>query len=368
MESIYIDGLRIYRVCAGRATPITALFSTLHNSFIASKFTEVLRNEEPEVIHLQHLKGLPAKLVFSAGKKGIPMVLTLHDYWFICPNAQLITPSRKICDGPRLWLNCVRCATERLKAPYLLAFAPLIAFVFAYRNLLLRRILNIVELVIAPTAFVRNFFIEKGIPERKIHFIEHGIDTLNLADDSREEKDRLHFAYIGGLSWQKGVHILIEAFNSIDPFKAKLFIYGDERAFPGYSQMLRQLAFNPSIVFRGEFNHDRLWEILSDVDVLIVPSLWYETSCLVVQEAFAARVPVIASFHGALAEKVKDGIDGLLVPPGDPIALRHALETFIEDEMMLRRLKANIKPIRSMKGHADEIEAIYNRVLRRSIP
>ena len=93
-----------------------------------------------------------------------------------------------------------------------------------------------------------------------------------------------------------------------------------------------------------------------------MPSLWYENSPLVIQEAFAAKVPVIASDLGALAEKVRHGLDGLLFPPGDAASLREVLRRLIEEPAILKCLRANIRPVKSMAEHAKEIEALYERL------
>jgi glycosyltransferase involved in cell wall biosynthesis len=95
----------------------------------------------------------------------------------------------------------------------------------------------------------------------------------------------------------------------------------------------------------------------------VVPSIWYETYCLVIQEAFAAKVPVIASNLGALPESVTDGVDGLLVPPHDVSALRDTMLKVINNRSLLADLRNNIPPVKSQREHADEILALYEELL-----
>jgi glycosyltransferase involved in cell wall biosynthesis len=159
------------------------------------------------------------------------------------------------------------------------------------------------------------------------------------------------------------VHILIEAFNGLDPSRARLSIYGTEKAFPEYAQRVHALAKTPNITFQGEVDHDQLWLALADVDLLVVPSLWYETFSLVIQEAFATKVPVIASNLGALREAVRHGVDGLLFPPGDPVALRRVLQELVDTPSLLDGLRDNIEPVKSMIEHAAEIETVYARLV-----
>jgi glycosyltransferase involved in cell wall biosynthesis len=143
---------------------------------------------------------------------------------------------------------------------------------------------------------------------------------------SHLERTRIEFqiAYIGSLAWQKGVHVLIEAFNHI-PGPATLTIYGDPEVFPEYSAQLQALAQSPRIRFAGKLRRADLWTTLSEVDLIAVPSLWYENQPLTILEAFAANVPVIASNIGALPELVEDERTGWLVEPGDVDAWRQAL-------------------------------------------
>ena len=168
--------------------------------------------------------------------------------------------------------------------------------------------------------------------------------------------------WICNWAWQKGVHVQVEAFNGLADGSAELWIYGDPSVFPDYARRLRELAANPRIRFLGKVDDEDVGSALSELDALIVPSLWYENSPLVIQEAFAAKVPVIASDLGALAEKVRHGLDGLLFPPGDAASLRELLQRLIEEPAILKRLKANIRPVKSMAEHAKEIEALYERL------
>jgi glycosyltransferase involved in cell wall biosynthesis len=88
---------------------------------------------------------------------------------------------------------------------------------------------------------------------------------------------------------------VIEAVNGLSARTVQLSIYGDTTAFPGYVTELKQLAHHPQIHFAGRLARTELWRVLRETDVIVVPALWYETSSLIIQEAFAAGVPVIAS-------------------------------------------------------------------------
>jgi glycosyltransferase involved in cell wall biosynthesis len=354
------EGVRVYRLPAGPRSPTHVFLSTFRHQAIDGAFQVILQGEQPDIVHLQHLMGLPAGLM----RHRFPYLVTLHDYWFFCANAQLLTNySRQVCDGPRLWINCGRCACARAGGPPWAA--PALAPTFAYRTALLKRVLDRARAIIAPTEFVREMHHRLGLPRERVAVIPHGIDVPALPP--REEQfasSPLRMAYIGGLTWQKGVHVLIEAVNGLPSDAVRLSIYGDLGAFPDYVTQLKQAARHPGTSFEGRLPRTQLWEVLRRIDVLVAPSLWYETSSLAIQEAFAAGAPVVASNLGVLADRVRDGVDGLLFPPGDAPALRTALLRLIEQPDLLSRLRAAIQPVRTIDQHVLDIEAVYVSALR----
>lgn len=366
-EEIVSPPLKVHKVYypLSGANPLEAFLLSFRNRFIERSFARLLDRLEPQVVHFQHLKDLSLGLVTLAHRRGLPTILTLHDYWLFCANAQLITPRQKVCSGPFLWLNCAYCAAARVEAPFLVVAAPAIAALFAYRTYRVGRAIRDVDLFVAPTAFVKEVFIKSGLPERKVRQIDHGID-LQGREGAKRLDDKLRFAYIGGLAWQKGVHVLIEAFNRLAPERAVLSVYGDEEVFPSYVEDLHRMASNPAIRFLGKLAHEELGQVLAETDVLVVPSLWYETSSLVIQEAFAAQVPVIASRLGALAEKVRHQVDGLLFAPGEPEALRQAMERLMETPSLLSDLRSHIRPVKKIAEHAEEILELYQELMSRT--
>jgi glycosyltransferase involved in cell wall biosynthesis len=242
--------------------------------------------------------------------------------------------------------------------------SPAIAPIFALRNRQVIRALSGAKHVIAPTSFVRDTYGRLGVNIEKITVVPHGIDTPGDSYSQREPvENEISVAYIGGLSWQKGVHVLIEAFNDLPKEGSLLAIWGDQEAFPGYVKELLKLVKHQGIKFKGQLSRERLWSVLAGYDVVVVPSLWYETASLIIQEAFAVGVPVIASGIGALKSRVIDGVDGLLVPPNDPIALAAALRKVRNNPDLLRRLQSGIQPVYTIPEHAREIEVLYESVI-----
>lgn len=125
-------------------------------------------------------------------------------------------------------------------------------------------------------------------------------------------------------------------------------------------KQLRRLAHGePRIEFAGVRSPREMTQVWREIDVLVVPSVWYENSPNVILEAFAHCPPVIASNLGGMAELVKHEKNGLLFTPGNAADLARQLSRVIAHPNLLNRLRAGIEPIKSVKEEMDELEAIY---------
>jgi glycosyltransferase involved in cell wall biosynthesis len=238
--------------------------------------------------------------------------------------------------------------------------APAVAPLLGYRGRRLRRVLNNAAWLIAPTEFVRETYQQLGAPADRIRVIPHGIEVpRSLPATPPRSSPALRVTYIGGLAWQKGVHVLVEAVAGMSAEGVHLSIYGDATVFPDYVADLKRHAQQTQIEFAGRLARADLWRVLREADVVVVPSLWYETASLIIQESFAAGVPVIASDLGALRERIADNIDGLLFAPGDSAALRTVLQRCVNEPELVRRLRDGIRPVRSIEEHVSDLEALY---------
>ncbi|MDJ0753732.1 MAG: glycosyltransferase [Ardenticatenaceae bacterium] len=354
----------VFRFPMGQRSPLQVFFASWrsHAPF-ENWFSQMLTADPPDIIHLQHLLGLPLNIVGMIKKHQIPYVITLHDYWFICPNAQLITNTdRQICAGPAAdFSNCGRCLLARggLPAPQMLGRVT--GRIVANRSHRLRPILDHAHRLIAPTHFVKNEFMRAGMiqhPEKCV-VLPHGIEFPAEIDlPGSEEENGFRVAYIGGLSEQKGVHILIEAFNRLPP-AAQLDIYGDETAFPDYVETLKGLAAHPGITFRGRVPHEEVWGIFRRSSVSVVPTLWYETFSFIVDESMAVGTPVIASDIGVFPEKIRPGVDGQLVKIGDIDHWYKTLNELFQNPDLVDRLSRQIIPPLTQQNHTKQLLNLY---------
>jgi glycosyltransferase involved in cell wall biosynthesis len=361
------EGIHLWRAplpgTRGREDPVRQYWHTFRDQSIEAGFERFLAAVEPHVVHFQHVQGVSARLLRLAGR--YPRVLTLHDYWFFCAASQLALPDGAVCTGPGWCLNCVDCLTVRSDLRRLRTLRPLVALPLLYRNQYLRRSVQSIPLFLAPSEFLRQQYVQQGFPAERILTIELGLDRDRLIADTAEfpaPAGRPHFGYLGTLGPHKGVHVLIEAFNQL-PEHAALTVYGNETRFPAYVAELKRAATHPNIHFAGPLDHRHVGAALRRVECLVVPSVWYENSPMVIQEAYGVGVPVVASRLGALPEKVDDGRTGWLFNAGDSADLAQVLLGLIEGPEQLLAVRQNIRPAPTMREHAQRMLQIYQALL-----
>lgn len=358
--------VHIYRIPLGQRSRTAVFRHTFHQPQLTHALTAVLNHFQPQLIHIQHLMGLP--LTLPRHFAHLPYHLTLHDYWYLCANGQLITnDTHQTCPGPQPnFHNCGRCALARASNPQLNPLAPLIAPLFRYRNRRLFDVLQRAQTVIAPTYFVQQTYLAQGAPSHNLRLLRHGIDIPHehLAQLRQTHPYQPHtplrLGFVGSIAPQKGVHLLIEAINQLSHDAVQLTIFGGLDQFPDYVASLKQTATHPHIAFAGRVSRSQLWHELTQLDLLIMPTLWYEASPLTIDEAFAAGLPIIAAQIGAMSEKIRDGIDGRLFPPHNAAALRDLLRELIYQPQQLIAFHQAINPVRTTQQHLDELDQIYH--------
>lgn len=366
-----IDGVWTRRVScnpAGLAASVAGEFlGTFLNRQIEDSFGRFVAQVQPDLIHIHHVMALSARLLPLARLAGVPVVLTLHDYWFICGNSQLIWPDARTCQGKAWGMNCVRCAAAaRFPSPLVPWLRPALAPLFLYRDRVVRRAALQADRFLSPSRFLIDQYMAAGFPAERFLYLENGLPTERIRSIPWRPSDGpLRVTFLGSLAWQKGVHILAQAFSGLPPGVARLHIWGNPAVFPAYADRVRHLLTHPDAQMMGRIANERVGEVLADSDVMVVPSLWYENSPVVIQEARAAGVPVVAAAHGALAEKVRHGVDGLLTPPGEVDTLRWTLQRLLDEPDLLSRLRANVPAPVDMAEHVQRLEEIYRREVER---
>lgn len=358
-SKVNAQGVTVWRASCGELSPTGRFVATYGQRQLADHLRAVLAEFRPDLVHIQHLMGWPGDVGEILHRAGIPFVVTLHDYWWVCANAQLITnDSQQLCDGPDRFVNCGRCALARAGQSGLAWAAPVLAPPLAWRNRLLRRTLDRAAALIAPSRFVADWHRPRLAEDSPIHVVPHGIVAPADAPVPGPKSPITRFVYLGGLDWQKGVHVILEAMRGVTG--AELSIAGDPTANPAYVADLRAAA-PATVTFLGRLDRDAVWPTLAAADFLLFPSLWPESYGLVIDEAFAVGVPVLASDLGAQAERVRPGENGLRLPPGDVAAWRAAMQALADHPARRDELAAGITPTITLAEHGRQIETIYRQ-------
>ncbi|WP_101297917.1 glycosyltransferase family 4 protein [Halegenticoccus soli] len=346
---------------------------------VERRFVDALDSFDPDVVHFQHLKRLSATLPERCRERGIPCVATLHDFWTICHREQLYRPEGTICSGPESVGKCADCylaAREGRRgglpdggssddgALTAHAAGPVESAERAVerRTARLSDALGGFDRLIAPSAFLRDTFVRFGTPPERIVKRRNGILTERFADAGFDPSSPVRFGYAGRITELKGVHLLLRAFRAVDD-DAELHVFGRfDPATDPYHAGLRELAAGDDrVAFHGEY--DRPGEPYEHMDVKVLPSLWYENSPIVVQEAFASRVPIVTADVGGMAELVTDGRDGLTFRVGDREALAATLRRVVRSPSLIERLRRGIREPKHLDENTAETVALYRECL-----
>ena len=329
------------------------------NPLLADWFRNYATHYQPDIVHFQagYLLGIAPLHVIS--EAHIPMVLTLHDYWFLCPRTNLQRTDGQLCHSIPDTKTCAWCRktedTRYFHANRISAGAAgwaMRTFSLQNENILQQErrqrvlaALQIPDAVIAPSQFLARLYAPYVAPQR-LHIIRGGLDVTLFENVMHTESEALRIGFIGQIAEYKGVHILVDAFRQLQSPQRplELHIYGGLDVNSGYVREVRKLAQNdPRIIFHGRFQNTEIADVLGGLDVLVVPSICFENSPLTIGEAQAAATPVITSRLGGMAEKIRHDIDGLLFNAGDVQDLRHSLQRCIDEPDLLPHLGAAIR-------------------------
>ena len=178
----------------------------------------------------------------------------------------------------------------------------------------------------------------------------------------------LRLVFIGRIDPFKGVHLLLDAIAEMCPEELELDIYGQAVDEAYYRKCIERSRNWTHVKWKGVVGQQQLIPLLSTYDALCLPSTFSEMSPLVIQEAFAAGIPVIGSDVYGIAEQVKDGINGLLFPFNNVEALRRQIRRLIDQPEILDQLTVNTQEPPSFTRVAGQTMKVYKELTGRSSP
>lgn len=327
------------------------------------KLALLLGQIDPHVVHFHHYLNIGVEFIGVARrfKPNIRIIVTLHEYLAICHHYGLMVKT----DG----LALCKAATDSDCAA---CFKQMPAADFARRRLRLRHYFDQVDVFISPSRFLRRRYIAWGIQARRIVVLENGIEPVQPLPSRarRAGEGRGVFGFFGQIHPFKGVHCLLSAFDRLSGFPAEitaalqLIINGAylELNGPDYIASFNSLLAKTRawVRFAGPYEHRDLTSLMAAVDWVVVPSVWWENSPIVIQEAFACRRPVLCSDIGGMREKVRSGKDGFRFPVGDADALTRLMLRLAADDRIWDRLQSTIRqPVTVKESVANHLELYH---------
>jgi len=319
---------------------------------IGTILKKIITKEKFDIVHIAHPMRLGVSIKY-ANSATIPVVLTLTDFWLMCPKIIAVTTKNELCISPEKGAKCfAECYGFMQKNKILQRFEDAYNFI---KN---------VDTVIAPTYFVSGIF--NNIFNKKIYVIKHGIDYSSVmhTDRPKYKKDYVVFGFIGTILPHKGVHIILEALKLIKNKKIKLEIYGNYYHDTDYYNYLKNIVNEDNrIEFMGEYKDEEMPSIMEKVDCIIVPSTWWENSPLTILTSLAFRIPVITTNVGGASELVKDGINGFNFEIGNPKSLANVMKKIAENPDILNTIKNKIIMPPRIEEEAFRYEMIYSSLI-----
>ena len=370
-------------------------FGTIHDDkrLYTKHLRAFLRAVKPDIVHLQHTMFFGYDLLreIKNSVPAAPIIYTLHEFMPICQRqGQMVRmPDNEPCmeESPRRCHECYPDISQQT---------------FFMRKRFIQSHLSLVDMFIAPSQFLADRYIDWGLPEEKVKVEEYGrtSPTGQAVDGQRKCRDR--FGFFGQMTPFKGLHVFLEAIAALhghddehtDPLLRALELAAGttsgtptaERLGPKphgrvhganldlqpgnfqnqISDLLEQTK--DAVTFVGQYDHLDLAKHMSQVDWVVIPSIWWENSPLVIQEAFHFGRPVICSDIGGMAEKVEHRVNGLHFRADDPSSLASIMKEAMETPGLWEQLREGIRPLYAMEDHVKELTSLYRELQRTEAP
>lgn len=382
------QGLDVYRFAIGTHA---ASAEGVADDVAAQGFREILKTVRPDIVHLHARTSAVSELLLEVSHTfGARTVVTYHSPTMTCMRGTMLVNGERPCDGVLKPRRCTSCVLQRHRIPPVLAsiLARIPARLGTYlaqvglrrgpwlalrmraiveNNLSgVQRFLNQADLVIAPCEWVAKLLLANGLERQRLMLCRQGMghplkSSLPIAPQAEKN---LRIGVFTRLDPTKGVDVLLKAIRQIPNAKLEVCIYGVvQKGFEDWLRAVQKLAAEDTrIHFLPSVSSEEVIDTMAQMDLVIVPSTGMETGPLVVLEAFAAGIPVVGSNLGGIAELIKTGINGLLLPPGDVEAWADGLSKLASNPSEIQLWKNNLTFPRTMATVAAEMAETYRRL------
>jgi glycosyltransferase involved in cell wall biosynthesis len=344
-----------YRGQLSLSNRIHAAYRSVRSAESGRAMTRLIRDFGPHAVHFHSVQHqLTMSAVEACLAEGVPIVWTLHDYRCVCPATSLLRGDTvcERCTGGRFWHGVAgRCKSGEWSRSVAAAAESYVTRV--------RRPLPRVGCYVAPSRFLARKVIQMGLPAQRMEVVPNPVLGPAMP---RETCARQGLLYVGRLSVEKGVDLLIRAVA--ESHGERLRIVGDGPDVQRLKALANQL--HADVVFEGWTDAHGVQDQMAQARLLCVPSVCYENCPGVVLEAMAAGLPVVASNLGGLIEQLDGGRAGWLVPAGNSDAWRHTIREALRDRPRTTQQAARALDLVRCRNNPERfierIESIYRSV------
>lgn len=341
-------------------------------------FQALCEEFRPDVVHLNNVHRQITLSILDVPhlkEHHVPVFYTAHDYVTICPGYLMLDGEGRVCDAcleDGKYRHCIenRCVKgSRAKS----ALAALEASFNRSHHSNER-----IDRVIAPSSFMRSKLIEGGWPEGKVVALQNFADDAILARASGvacdvTDRESPYLLFFGRLSAEKGVDVLLRAFDAAAPSlprDMRLIVVGDGPDATEFRELAASLDSASRIEFAGYQTGDALQTYVERASLAIVSSRWRENMPYSIVEAFAAGTPVVGTRIGGIPELVADGVTGFACEPGDVATMADAMvrgaETFLDAPVYVRMqesCRAYVRENCSRDKFMDQLVELYEEAV-----
>lgn len=355
-------------------------------------FIAYLQETQPDIVHFHELagsNGITLQHVQAAKASGAKVIITFHLAGYSCKTGTLVYKGKSLCDGVINLQKCSACylhsrvyesaahsitvASSLLhqlsidttkwnsKVGTALGTVPIIAKLKAD----LHTLAAACDRVVTITSWYQRVLLANGFNENKISYIPQGLPlaTTAAALKNKPAYRPLRLLFLGRINKFKGLHLLLEALSSIDPACVELTVYGNSDDEVYETNLRASTVQNLNIHWKGKLEQRDVVTTMQQHDVLCLCSTFSEMSPLVIQEAFAAGKPVIASKVYGNAEQIQHGVNGLLFNFNQLEDLKRQIERFLNEPDLLKQLSKKINEPRSFEKVGDDYFELYKNLL-----
>ena len=364
---------------------------TYYQSEMRPLLTQVIQELQPAVIHVTHLINHTSALLEVTAALGIPTYATFTDFFGFCLNNKLEDAQGRLCKGPsRSRTNCIACHIKDASrsAPSdawkRYGSTPFVAQLLATGSRLVCKVPGVrsgaiaglnedivrrpdilgalynagYQAAVSPTKFLKEAYSSNGI-RVPMHDLWFGVDIDRSPKPARVPSHRSVIGFIGQIAPHKGTDLLIEAFKRLPRGNAELRIYGPSNQDLGHMKYLTTLAEDYDVKFLGTFAKELMAVVMSELDLLVIPSRWYENSPLVLLYALATHTPVLVSDVAGMTEFIEPGRNGGAFERGNVDDLELKLRELVNVPGRLEHLSKTTQYERSSEVMARETFGIY---------